>query len=144
MRKANAFLGFATAFMAFSANASDAHGDLVIHVSGFKSAHGHAVAKLFQPGDDVLKRGRWQSVAAIESGQAEPVFTAVKAGVYALVVFHDENDSGDVDHNFLGLPKEPLGFSNGFALGLTSGLPNFEKLSFTHLPQTQRLEVNIK
>jgi outer membrane protein len=52
-------------------------------------------------------------------------------GDYAVVVLHDGNDNGEVDHNFLGLPTEPLGFSNGFKLGLFSGKPTFEKLRFT-------------
>jgi uncharacterized protein (DUF2141 family) len=31
---------------------------------------------------------------------------------YAIAVYHDVNDNGQLDRNFLGIPKEPYGFSN--------------------------------
>ncbi len=33
-------------------------------------------------------------------------------GRYAVIVFHDENDNGILDENFLGIPTEGYGFSN--------------------------------
>jgi outer membrane protein len=38
----------------------------------------------------------------------------VPAGEYALVVFHDENGNSRLDKNFIGIPKEPMGFSNSY------------------------------
>ena len=42
--------------------------DLTIHATGFESARGHAIAKLFVPGDNVLGTGHWQLSAPIEGG----------------------------------------------------------------------------
>jgi len=39
-------------------------------------------------------------------------FTELKAGAYAVITFHDENDNGKLDENALGLPTEGYGFSN--------------------------------
>ena len=36
----------------------------------------------------------------------------VEAGVYGLSVLDDENGSGKMEYNFLGIPKEGFGFSN--------------------------------
>ena len=33
-------------------------------------------------------------------------------GDYAAFAFHDKNRNGKVDSNFLGVPVEPIGFSN--------------------------------
>ncbi|MDX5950255.1 DUF2141 domain-containing protein, partial [Azospirillum brasilense] len=33
-------------------------------------------------------------------------------GTYAVQSFHDENQNLELDRNFLGLPKEGVGFSN--------------------------------
>ena len=33
-------------------------------------------------------------------------------GVYAVGIFHDLNGDGALSKNFLGMPKEPFGFSN--------------------------------
>lgn len=117
---------------------------LAVHVVGFKHAGGHAVAKLFAPGDDVLGCGRWQLAAPIRQGQAELRFPDIAPGAYALVVFHDENDNGEIDHDFLRLPSEPLGFSNGFRPGPLSGLPSFDKLRFAYAPGAQRMEISVK
>lgn len=49
-------------------------------------------------------------------------------GRYAIKAFHDVNDSGDMDFNIAGVPKEPYGFSNN-ASGFMSA-PKFEDASF--------------
>ncbi|WP_020401966.1 DUF2141 domain-containing protein [Gracilimonas tropica] len=33
-------------------------------------------------------------------------------GEYAIAVYHDKNENGELDTNFLGIPKEAYGFSN--------------------------------
>ena len=37
----------------------------------------------------------------------------VEPGEYAISVHHDDNDNGKIDTNFIGIPKEPTGLSNG-------------------------------
>lgn len=39
-------------------------------------------------------------------------FEAVAYGEYAISVVHDENDNGQIDRGFLGIPKEGYGVSN--------------------------------
>lgn len=45
-------------------------------------------------------------------GTATLTFSGVAPGTYAIVVIHDENGNGEMDTNFLGIPREPGGFSN--------------------------------
>jgi uncharacterized protein (DUF2141 family) len=40
------------------------------------------------------------------------VFSNLEPGRYAAIAFHDENNNGKLDENFLGVPTEPYGFSN--------------------------------
>lgn len=49
-------------------------------------------------------------------------------GHYAIKAFHDVNESGSMDFNWMGLPKEPYGFSNN-AMG-AMGPPKFEQAAF--------------
>lgn len=51
-------------------------------------------------------------------------FEGLKAGIYAISIFHDENDNGKLDTNFIGIPTEPYGFSNN-AKGMF-GPPDFK------------------
>jgi uncharacterized protein (DUF2141 family) len=127
-----------------AADAGRAPADLIIEASGFQSSAGHAIAKLFLPGDNVRQRGRQEVAATIAAGKATLVFPAVPAGDCAVVVFHDANDNGTIDHNLLGMPSEALGFSNGFKLSLTSGLPTFDKLRFAHRDAPQTLSLAVK
>jgi len=36
----------------------------------------------------------------------------IPPGTYAIACYHDENDNGKLDTNFLGIPKEGTGASN--------------------------------
>ncbi|MFZ6876103.1 DUF2141 domain-containing protein [Undibacterium sp. Di27W] len=126
------------------ATAQRQSGDLTVLVSGFKTNQGHAIARLYLPGNEVTKKGQQEISATIHDGKSNFVFPALPAGVYAVVVFHDANDNGTVDHNFFGLPVEALGFSNGFRVSLTSGMPNFEKLRFAHGNSPQTIQLNME
>lgn len=45
-------------------------------------------------------------------GQLDVAFTDVPPGTYAVSVIHDENDNGELDRYFFGMPKEGYGSSN--------------------------------
>lgn len=133
----------ASLLMACGNTALATDGDIEILAKGFKNARGQAMAKLFLAGDDVLGPGRWQVATLIKVGQAQLNFGPLPPGDYAVVVFHDENTNGRIDHNFLHLPSETLGFSNAFRPGPRTGLPSFDKLRIQHGATHQRLEINL-
>ncbi|MBL7981411.1 MAG: DUF2141 domain-containing protein [Flavobacteriales bacterium] len=56
------------------------------------------------------------------------VLNDVAPGTYAIKAFHDIDRNGKLDTNFMGIPKEPYGFSND-AMG-TFGPPSFEQAAF--------------
>jgi uncharacterized protein (DUF2141 family) len=39
-------------------------------------------------------------------------FDDITSGTYAVSIFHDENDNGKMDSDFMGIPKEDYGCSN--------------------------------
>jgi uncharacterized protein (DUF2141 family) len=55
-------------------------------------------------------------------------FDSLPAGVYAVALYHDENNNGQLDENLFGIPTEGFGFSNN-AMG-TFGPPSFSQASF--------------
>jgi uncharacterized protein (DUF2141 family) len=67
-------------------------------------------------------------VLASEDTHLTVHFRDLPPGKYAAVAFQDFNGNGKLDKNFLGIPKEPYGFSNG-ARGST-GPPTFTAASF--------------
>ena len=52
----------------------------------------------------------------------------VPPGQYAAQVFHDVDDDGKVHQNLLGIPTEPIGFSNDAPIHLRG--PRFKEAAF--------------
>ena len=57
------------------------------------------------------------------SGTVRVIFADVAPGAYAVAAFHDADGDGALNQNFVGMPTEGYGFSNG-AVGFM-GPPSF-------------------
>ena len=67
--------------------------------------------------------------------------SSLPAGEYAVRVMHDRNDNGELDSNFVGMPKEPWAFSNN-AKG-SFGPPGWDQVKFSlDGMATQRIRLN--
>lgn len=75
--------------------------------------------------EDFRSPVRTERVAA--DGRSELQLTGIPPGQYALVLFHDENGNDRLDSNFIGIPKEPIGFSNAYR---PKGPPSFTRAAF--------------
>ncbi len=69
-----------------------------------------------------------QIILPARSGSVSFSTDVLPAGDYAVTVFHDENGNSELDANFVGMPKEPWGFSNN-ARG-NFGPPKFADTKF--------------
>lgn len=72
--------------------------------------------------DLAVKRGALD----IANGKAVVTIDGLPEGYYAVSAYHDMDDNGRLNTNFIGMPKEGVGNSNDNA-----GRPNFKKSSFT-------------
>lgn len=68
--------------------------------------------------------------AKIANKQSTIQFENLDFGTYAIAIYHDENDNGKLDTNFIGIPKEGMGASNNAKAKL--GPPKFEDAKFEH------------
>jgi len=126
-------------------NVQDNRGTLRFSIDGLKHARGSVRVYLFKPHDNVMRMkeaSRTLSFQPSEAG-AGASFEGLEFGHYALSAFHDENDNGALDHKF-GVPAEPIGFSNGFRLGLLSGPPTFEKLRIPFDKDGQTISITLQ
>ena len=53
-----------------------------------------------------------KAIVPIDSKSLVHTFHNIPKGIYAISVFHDENNNRKLDTNFLGIPKENYGFSH--------------------------------
>ncbi len=51
----------------------------------------------------------------------------IPSGEYALLAYFDENNNDHLDKNFIGMPKEPIGFSNNYH---PKGPPSYRRAAF--------------
>lgn len=121
--------------------------ELIIKIQGLKNADGQLVAFLFA---NANKEKFPTDISAADCTTKAPASTQaieltcsnVTPGTYAVFAFHDRNNNGTLDHSFIGMPKEPLGFSSGCKA--TFGPPKFDKCKFDVGESTTEVVVSIK
>jgi len=118
-------------------------GDLKVSIEGVRSSAGALMIGLYDGPehfntaiDKAAEVGTLNDEARLGgvalrsiAGTQSVVFTNLKPGNYAVIVFHDENDNGKLDKNFWGVPIEGYGFSNNAQGSL--GPPDFKEVAMT-------------
>ncbi|WP_372753096.1 DUF2141 domain-containing protein [Mariniflexile sp.] len=102
--------------------------DVVVNISNFKSNKGQAFVALYDKPESFLSKEVKGAIVKIENNSCRVTFKDVPKGVYAISMFHDENDNSKMDTNFMGIPKETYGCSNN-AKGVF-GPPKWEDAKF--------------
>ncbi|GAB5450662.1 MAG: DUF2141 domain-containing protein [Halioglobus sp.] len=96
--------------------AEEASGILTVEIGGLVDASGSVFIAVYDNEDDWLgKNAAARKEVVIEdslSGEFVVTEMVLPVGEYALTVFYDANGNGDLDTNFIGLPKEPIALSN--------------------------------
>lgn len=104
---------------------------LILSVDNVRDAAGTIWVGIYTSEEDFLDREKARLVAVKinASGRAYVELPDMMIGKeYALGLFHDVNDNGEFDLNWLGLPAEPWAFSGTPRTRLR--LPYFKEVSF--------------
>ena len=76
---------------------------------------GAVVALLFDAADAFADLRDPRMARILPAGGSGPArFEGLEPGRYAVLAFHDANGNGELDRNFIGIPREPLGFSRRY------------------------------
>lgn len=78
----------------------------------------------------------------IAHGSAVAEFGPFPPGVYAVTVYHDQNDNQRLDKNWLGMPREAWGVSNDARPRLRA--PRFDEARFDLGAGRQTIEIRVK
>jgi uncharacterized protein (DUF2141 family) len=115
--------------------------DLIVTVTGIKENKGSIRVGLFKSENDFLKKAVYGETVKATGPEVVVVFKNLPEGEYGLSVIHDENDNGELDSNFMGIPKEGFAFGND-AMG-TFGPPpyNDAKIKVDSKNVTQRIKM---
>lgn len=104
--------------------------DAVVHVEveNVRDDRGQVRVALCARSEFLSKHCRLEAVAKASSGTVQVTFNAVAEGKYAVQAWHDENGTGKLDQDILGIPREGVGFSNDPPL--LFGPPSFGSAAF--------------
>lgn len=107
---------------------------LTIKTAGLENSEGTIIFALYNKDgsipDQKIRKYYRKSNADIVDRKSEITFNNLPKGLYAVTIFHDENNNGKIDTKFmLPLPDEGVGFSNYEDFGLNNR-PNFKNASF--------------
>jgi len=120
--------------MTAMANHGSPH-SLHVRVEGAKPGQGQIVASLFNAKSTYLKQPYAEKTVAVDAqGRALLDFHNLGNTDYAVSIFYDEDMDGKLDTNFLGIPMEKTGFSNGAKPGM--GAASWEQAKFTLSPES--------
>lgn len=92
---------------------ADNYSTLTIQVQGIKDIKGKIQIGIYNDAAKFPKVGGEYRTEYMEVNANEVTYQAknLRNGKYAIALFHDINSDGVCNLNFLGIPKEPYGFS---------------------------------
>lgn len=119
------------------------HGQNTIEVSisGFDSNNGNAMIAVYDSEENFLKKPLIGKILKIENKEAKVTFSDVPDGLYAISVFHDEDDNGKLNMVMGFYPSEATGTSNNAPANF--GPPKWKKAKF-EVTNGQAVEQHIK
>jgi len=124
----------------FTAMVSAQKVNLEVAMTGFENNDGKVHVGLYKSEETFLKKSYKRIVSKINSKTATATFENLEPGEYAVSVYQDENSNGKMDSNFVGIPKEAYGTSNG-AKGFM-GPPKYKDAKFV-LTADKRIAIKL-
>ena len=119
-------------------------GTLLITVENVKVNQGKIMLAIYSDDQEFLSETTYRSIhhEVNEFGTTTVEVNDLPYGMYAISIFHDENNNGKLDTNFMKIPKEPYGFSNN-ARGMF-GPPKVNEAQFSFSTMEQEIMIEIK
>lgn len=102
--------------------------NLTVKIEDADSNDGQIFVSVYNTAADFLDTPYKGAISKITNNGCVVTFEGLPKGTYAVSTFHDENDNGKLDTNFIGIPKEDYGCSNG-AKGIM-GPPKWKDAKF--------------
>ena len=117
-------------------------GDLIVNVDNIQQEKGTVFVGLFNSKRTFRKIKKVYNFEKVNptAESVEVVIKDVPFDDYAIVIFQDYNENKKFDKNFMGIPKEPFGFSTNFVV--TRRAPKYNQVTFEH--QKDSTELNIR
>lgn len=106
-------------------------GSVILVVEGITAQRGGSLSAGIFTQEFFPETGKaaYERYVSVEAAVMEIHFDEIPAGEYAAAVFHDLDNNGKLRTNFVGLPREPIGFSRDARIRM--GPPSYDDAFFT-------------
>ena len=118
---------------------------LLVTVTGARRVAGNITYTLYgdRPEAFLAHRGSIALTRVMLTGNSTTAcFVVSRPGMYAVAVYHDENNNHHFDRSLIGLPVEGYGFSNDASAFMAP--PSFRAARFTAGPGDTRLSITLR
>ncbi|HLV40259.1 DUF2141 domain-containing protein [Xanthomarina sp.] len=112
---------------------SNENPQLTINIQNIKSFQGEIIVGVFNSEKGFLEDNAVFKEYRIPANKTteQLIITDLPHGDYAISLYHDKNSDNICNLNFIGIPKEPYGFSNNFKPRFSA--PKFKDCKFSLL-----------
>jgi uncharacterized protein (DUF2141 family) len=117
--------------------------DVTVNITNIEELKGSLYVQIFDSEKGFDKNGKPVDTSEVKvtANNHKILFKDLKAGTYAVKLFHDENENGEMDSNFIGIPKEGYGFSNN---GGAFGPSSFEDAAFAVTEVKKEITIKLR
>lgn len=122
----------------------EATGTLIIEVENIATTTGIIWVGIYDSAPNFLikEKAIVQGFKIQRPGRLTMRFSDLPFGSYAVALFHDRNDNGEMDRNLVGIPSEPFAFSGKPRSKWR--LPRFEEVQFGFYQDQQVLRTQLR
>ncbi|MEH2303775.1 DUF2141 domain-containing protein [Nostoc sp.] len=121
------------------------NGKLTLEIDGLKNKEGQVCTSIFASSEGFPSdrdRGLQKQCTKITDTPLSITFENLKAGNYAVAVFHDQNNDRILNSNVFGIPKEGFGFSRNPEI--RTGAPKFSEAAFLVAGPNTNIQIQLK
>ena len=125
-------------------NADHNEGNIIVKVENISQIKGEILVGIYANRRTFrkIKKVYKYVVKEVQSDDEEFLLEGVPYGTYAIAIFQDFNGNRKFDTNFMGIPKEPFGFSTNFIVKRRA--PKFKDVTFDHSEESTTMNVKLQ
>lgn len=119
-------------------------GNIVVEIDNIEKNSGNIYVGLFNSKKTFRKVNQVYKYKIVEpvDEKATVVLEDVPFSEYAVVIYQDFNGNKKFDQNFIGIPKEPFGFSNNFIVRKSA--PKYKQVAFKHTQANTNMLIKLQ
>ena len=86
--------------------------EVTLNITNIESIEGKLFLSIYQDAQSFKKKEPLKTISVQVDGKDMTITEKLSQGEYVFFVYQDLNENDKLDRNFLGMPKEPVGYGN--------------------------------